>query len=1310
MGIALLIYGVVFFLLRGPYLSNYIKRIFVPFLENVTRERVIIDRAAINLFPFYLQAKGVKLFDKNGNKILYISKTRVYIDVLGLFSKDIRIRKFYLKEPRLTANEDDVKRIVENIDKSLTEGGEKHFNVSLKGIKLVNGEIDYTDEDGKSGISARGMFFDLVPKWRSSRAELELNDITVRFPGGSELKGQVAAKIKFAKKDIEITRLNISTPKSSLKLNGKINKTPDWALTGGGLSVNAKVDIEEINNALQLTVDKNGQLTFEGSLNFVEKSGSRWPDVQLDLNTDSWFYLESLMEIIHVDKEVTGKILAQGHIEGVFPDIKGKGKAILYNAVIAGLPLDDVSGDISYKEKKFALNNFTAKSYGGNLKGDAYILIPHGDYHVDANASGLSSPEFLKFIQWDPPFPKGEVGGKFQLDHEHGRWIDIIADIAYQNTSERTGNVLERLITITTDLVMKDKVIDLTNTVFTTSSSELYLEGEVDINTGMLDLEVELQSSDISDWTSPYYNRFIAPASFFGKALGPTGDVEITGILEAHSGGIHGIPFDNGTADFVYNTKSLSVSALRIIQGDAVYDAKGSIDFRKAEGLFSFLDPFYSGEATIKNANIKQFITASYRKLPISGRASGIISFEGDEVKYKGEADLVVENCDIYDQKLDEVGVKTTFTPKGMDFPSVTVLKENARLKAEGKLDFDKQYQLSARLDNTRISDIKLFDWAPFELLFGADIKGAGFIDDPAFRFDIDVIESTYKKIQGGVGSVTGKLRGRNLEMEGILKGGLIRGESEVELSEYSKWSMDVEFNEGRYDFIIDDLFDDSAGDIALSLEGDIKMLGRGLDYLVQSEIRSAELNAFGYDLRNSDNIVWEYIDEELRIISLSLSGNDAELNVGGSVRFDDSYRLSLDGDLNVAPFSMISDKVESLRGQADFAVDVSGPWSAPEFSGVINVKDITANYSDFQYIIGPVNGTLFIKKDRITFDSLETNFAGGTVFMSGAGFFNNLDLDRLYVSTDIMGVKIRPAEGVRATFDGKLFYGMSPKGSNITGNIDIEKAKYEKRVVWSDLLLGLKEARGGSNGYPDGFEDVDLNISIKGTENIFIQNNIARGPVSMSLNIMGTVSKPAIIGRFESDEGVIYFRGNEFRILEGSNIDFVDPEGIVPLFHILADTYRNNYYIRLSLDGTTDNFTLSLYSDPPLPEEDILSLLTFGQLSKEAKGLEGGIAASEATALVTGGIQQEVQYLTGFERFEIEPHTTTEGAFSPKITLGKRMLEDRVFVIYSRAIGTAEEQVIKVEYKLDKNLFLVGSRDEIGSTGLDIKYRFEFK
>jgi hypothetical protein len=39
----------------------------------------------------------------------------------------------------------------------------------------------------------------------------------------------------------------------------------------------------------------------------------------------------------------------------------------------------------------------------------------------------------------------------------------------------------------------------------------------------------------------------------------------------------------------------------------------------------------------------------------------------------------------------------------------------------------------------------------------------------------------------------------------------------------------------------------------------------------------------------------------------------------------------------------------------------------------------------------------------------------------------------------------------------------------------------------------------------------------------------------------------------------------------------------------------------------------------------------------------------------------------------------------------------------------TTPEQIFRIEYILNKH-FLVGERNELGNTGADIKYRFEFK
>jgi hypothetical protein len=57
-----------------------------------------------------------------------------------------------------------------------------------------------------------------------------------------------------------------------------------------------------------------------------------------------------------------------------------------------------------------------------------------------------------------------------------------------------------------------------------------------------------------------------------------------------------------------------------------------------------------------------------------------------------------------------------------------------------------------------------------------------------------------------------------------------------------------------------------------------------------------------------------------------------------------------------------------------------------------------------------------------------------------------------------------------------------------------------------------------------------------------------------------------------------------------------------------------------------------------------------------------------------------------------------------------KLLVGDRLFVTYTTLLGSTEEQIINLEYLLSKNVSLIGMRDERGSMGGDVKFRFEFK
>ncbi|MDO9287211.1 MAG: translocation/assembly module TamB domain-containing protein, partial [Thermodesulfovibrionales bacterium] len=161
--------------------------------------------------------------------------------------------------------------------------------------------------------------------------------------------------------------------------------------------------------------------------------------------------------------------------------------------------------------------------------------------------------------------------------------------------------------------------------------------------------------------------------------------------------------------------------------------------------------------------------------------------------------------------------------------------------------------------------------------------------------------------------------------------------------------------------------------------------------------------------------------------------------------------------------------------------------------------------------------------------------------------------------------------------------------------------------------------------------------------------------------------------------------------------------------------TIVKGYNIKLSLEGQFEHFTLSLISDPPLEETDILSLLTVGQIGRELKGLEGGIGAGEAAAFLTGKVQDvfedRVRNITGLDRVQVDPYVSkSTGTVGPRVTVSKRLLGDKLFVTYVSSIGSTEEQVLRLEYILGKNVSLLGVRDERGSLGTDIKFRFEYR
>ncbi len=1306
-----------FFLLRGPYLSNSIKRVIQPVLENAIGEKVIIDKAVINLFPFYIQTKGFEVFDKDGNRLLWVTKMRAYIDFFGLLSKEVRIRRLTIMEPNLTIDTEMLEKIIDSSKKYADAGDGKKFSVSLKSAKVTDGTFTLIEKEKQTVVSGSGLYAIVTVK-NIIDVDLSVKDGNFKLPDLPELTAGLSGRIEISDKKIEILEAKASSLNSIIETHGEMKLTTDGKIGHGFFSGKARIVAETINRIFKLKEQKDGILSFSGSVDLIPsragEGDSTLPQIKLNLKTKGWFYLQTLMEMLKVYDNITGRLFIDGEVNGIYPDVKGKGMTILEDAVLGTLPLDYMKGEITYEDKKFSLYKFTARTYGGELEGKASLSIPSGEYAVEARAVNVNSTQFFKFINWEPPFPEGRINAVFKLNKIPHRDIEVVAGATYLNTSKSNKQLLnDRLRNIEADIELRDKILMFNKAVLSTPASDLFLDGSINLAEKQINLNVRMESKNTQDLTAPYFTGLRAPLKFRGRAAGDSLNPEISGFLEIGSGSINGEPFKEISGNLTYSPKFLSVGLLKIIQEKSIYEFSGSIAFRKTTGLFSFIDPFFKGTAVIKTGNAKSLIAAAYKEMPITGSVDGTLSFEGDTKEFKGTGNVTLEDGMVFNQPVGRALINATLAPDKIYFPSVEVYTGPSGLKAKGTLYFNERFDAVVSSNSINLKDIAIAGKYPVNANFSLDMKGSGTFKNPQATFSLNIMESHLRDFPIGKGAVKGELNEKKLSVKVDFMEGTVLSDARAFLSGDLPWEATIEFKKGRYDFLLGSFLKDVPKDLSASLEGIVRLQGENKKISMTSKFSFLDVGLYGYDFRNKGDIVLEFAEDTFEIKSFSISGKNADINAGGTVKKGQAYNLTINGKVNLAPLKVLNKSIESLSGQGNFRVEIRGRWESPELVGEVNVRESTVGLAGLPYKIGPMNGDIFIDKGRATFDSFKVYFAGGKILLSGVGYLEGLTPKRLLVSSSMKGLRFRPVEGVDVAFDGGLFFEISPKKQSIAGDINIKKAKYEKRVDWKSWLVGIKGVRETRVKQPSFLDKTSLNVHVTGQDNIFIDNNIARTPVKIDLNVRGTLAQYGLIGRLDAKGGTIFFRNNEFEIIEGS-VDFIESNKIVPVFHIIAETFTGGYRIRLNLDGPVDKFALSFFSDPPLSDMDVLALLTGGHINKEAKGIEAGIGAGEAVAFITGQLQDVIEErfrnITGFERFEISPQTSTKGTVSPWITVGKRLLGQKLFVTYSTSIGTTEEHIIKLQYDVSKSFSIIGSRDELGSVGADIKYRFEFK
>jgi translocation and assembly module TamB len=200
---------------------------------------------------------------------------------------------------------------------------------------------------------------------------------------------------------------------------------------------------------------------------------------------------------------------------------------------------------------------------------------------------------------------------------------------------------------------------------------------------------------------------------------------------------------------------------------------------------------------------------------------------------------------------------------------------------------------------------------------------------------------------------------------------------------------------------------------------------------------------------------------------------------------------------------------------------------------------------------------------------------------------------------------------------------------------------------------------------------------------------------VGADLRIQKNPDGPITIrGTADTVRGFYEFQGRRFELVRGGTMQFLGLREINPNLDVSATRLIPNTGVTANIHvmGTLRAPELSLSSDPPLDEADILALIVFNRNVNELGTGERASLAETAGGIASGFIASPLSRSVGkaldVDLFEITTSDPQTGETAGGVTLGKQV-SDKAFVRFRQQFGQRSFTEFMLEYDLARFLRL---------------------
>jgi translocation and assembly module TamB len=503
-------------------------------------------------------------------------------------------------------------------------------------------------------------------------------------------------------------------------------------------------------------------------------------------------------------------------------------------------------------------------------------------------------------------------------------------------------------------------------------------------------------------------------------------------------------------------------------------------------------------------------------------------------------------------------------------------------------------------------------------------------------------------------------------------------------------------------------------------------------------QVKNLFLKRGNLSFRNPDPIQIRLDNGKVRIQNFNLEGPQNSIQLRGQDFTFNSLNVNVVANTELRLFHMFFPFLDDLGGSVQTSATVSGSLFKPQILGSLTTNNSFVKIKGLPHPIERIQAEVNFSQTRVLINSIKAQMAGGVVTADGNVTINEYRDIPTSIRINLDGVNLNIPDKVRTSGSADLLLSGKWFPFLLSGTYKVSSGIFERE--FDDGGATLNSTRQ-SVYLPkilrqSSFEALTLDVQILLEKSFLVKNSLVDGSVQGSLQVKGSTSNPILLGRLQADKNTkLIFKDNAFEV-QTANVLFNNPDEINPDLYVSAQARVNEYDVMILAQGPAKNLkSIRLTSVPPLPEQDIISLLALGvttsRMDSSAQGRDREQAVQTGYelgfAIMAQPISKQFQDRLGLNVQFSSSFDSTRNISVPKVTVSRK-LSNKVNASASRTIGESSDVEVKLRYLINQNVSAVGSYENSSNAqgggqglsnisrpkenvfGLDLEFRREFK